>query len=150
MTETFYGPWSIVVISNANPADFWERFFITGSDASDGVYAGVPGVVLAAVSGSAWTIAIETRVPLLPNWLPTKARRSANYTIQGGLLVHLVSDDDSSLTNMVLVCRSLDPMLNPMQPTANPYSFTISDRALSRYRRHGRPPHRRTRQERRS
>jgi hypothetical protein len=135
VAEMFYAPWSVAVLGD--PSGIWERFIIAGSDASDGVYAGVPGNALATVSGQAWTIAVETRVPLLPGWLPTKVRRSTAFTTQAGLMVYLRVDDNNALTNMVLVCRSLNPAHSPMLPILNPYKFTVSEEAMSRYRRSG-------------
>src|SRR5713101_1142172 len=99
MAETFYGPWSVVVLGDTADRTFVypilavegnvRRFIVAGSDASDGMYAGVPGNTLVTVSGQAWTIAVEHRVPTLPTWWPTEVRRSATYTTQGGLMVYL-------------------------------------------------------------
>jgi hypothetical protein len=144
--EQFFGPWSVVVVSSVvvNPADYWERFIIAGSDASDGVYPGLPGTVLPQVRGQAWTIKVETRVPLLPTWQLTATNRSAEYTAQAGLIVYLSAADNNPLTNMTLVCRNLNPDLHPMQPLT-PYDFTVSREAMERYRRkkqHGEPPRR--------
>jgi hypothetical protein len=136
MSEKFYGPWSLVVVSSVavNPADYWERFIIAGSDATDGVYPGVPGTALATVGGQAWTVAIESRVPLLPTWYPTTTSRSATYTAQAGLIVYVSAADNNPLTNMFLVCRSLNPAHHPMKP-GNPYDFTVSADAMARYLR---------------
>lgn len=128
MTETFFGPWLVMVVSK--DASFDEQFTITGSDASDGVYSGVPGTELQGVSGQGWTLTMEWNDNQGSGWQSSGVRRSASYTVQDGLVIVLGADDnyedrrDGDFNDMVLICRSLDPEHHPLHPITNPYDFT--------------------------
>jgi hypothetical protein len=157
MTATLYGPWWLEVrfgIAHSN-----ERFTITGSDSSDGVYtkreleAGVksgPG----AVSGAAWTVTIDYSpfgfldvgqigAYIIGEWYPSGIRRTASYTLKDNLVITLAADYTESAgyaarpdygdRGLILICKSLNPSHRPGPPIINPYDFTLPREAYSRY-----------------
>jgi hypothetical protein len=138
MSEVFYGPWHITVYSK--DAYFSQRFTITGSDASDGTYPGVPGTGPGDVAGSQWTIDFEWNDNSSVAWHPSDSRRTVEYTVSDGLVVYAGVDDnfdsvrDYDYNDVVLRCVNIDPDINPFRGTV-PYDFTISREQLERYRR---------------
>src|SRR5262249_4018256 len=128
MSETLYGTWSIRVLSK--DADFDERFTIAGSAASDGSYPGTPGTAV-TVSGTRGVLTMEWNDRAGSGWQPSATRRSAAFTVEGGLVLTLGADDntpaarDFDYNDMVLECRYLDPALNPLTPAVNPYDFSV-------------------------
>jgi hypothetical protein len=132
MTQRFYGPWSVEVISR--DADYGERFVIGGSANADGAYDGTPGVSV-QVSGDAWTLDLEWNDNVGSGWQPSDVRKSAEYTINNGLVVTLGADDnfdavrDHDYNDVVLACRSLDAAVDP--PAKDPpLDFTITEDQL--------------------
>lgn len=130
----------------------YKRFIIEGSLASDGVYhLGVDPLAVVAdplgtqvpiitppisVSGPSWFIRFEWDGGGVLSWQSDTSlkRSSAAYTLQGGLVVDLLSDNRSVIPpgptpslfdSASLRCRNLDPKLNPWLPFANPYDFTL-------------------------
>jgi hypothetical protein len=134
MTETFFGPWTVAVVSWESA--FSQRFVISGSDASDGAYAGVPGAVV-QVTGDEWRLDLEWNDGVGSGWQPSDVRRGADFTIQGGLTITLGADDnvdavrDRDYNDIVLACHSDDPAIDP--PASDPpLDFTITEDMLRR------------------
>ncbi len=129
MTEIFYGTWSIRV--SVIRAGYAQRFIISGSAGSDGVYPGIVGSTLPQVTGSQWTVTMEWNDNAGSGWLPSEVRRSASYTVQDGLVVQLGADDgnapgrDFDFDDLVLVCVNLDPDINPFPPGPPPFDFSL-------------------------
>lgn len=148
MAETFYGPWGVEARRIAIPAPNAStvRFIIAGSDAGDGIYTEDLLSEPVTISGEAWTVAMEYRVPNLPTWFPMEVRRTASYTTQDALVVSLRPTPVQS-AHVVLMCRSRNPAHSPLHPILNPYDFTVSDEAMKGRRprpnvRDGGPRHR--------
>jgi hypothetical protein len=134
MTQRFFGPWLVEVVSL--DAAFSERFVIGGSGNADGAYDGTPGVGV-QVSGDAWTLDLEWNDNAGSGWQPSGVRKTAEYTISNGLVVTLGADDnfealrDHDFNDVVLACKSLDPAIDP--PALDPpLVFTITERQLRR------------------
>jgi hypothetical protein len=137
MPHKFYGTWSVVVESSN--ADYGQRFQIADSD-RDGTYGGVVGSVI-GVSGQEWTVTMEWNDGT--GWKPSDVRKSAGFTLLGGLAIRLHADDgtapaqDRDYNDLVLFCTNLDPETNPI-PSENPapdwslYDFTIRRDMLRR------------------
>jgi hypothetical protein len=134
MTQTFYGPWSVEVVSLE--ASFSERFVIGGSANADGAYDGTPGVSV-QVSGDEWTLDLQWNDNTGSGWQPSDVRKTAEYTISDGLVVTLGADDnldtvrDYDYNDVVLACRSMDPTIDP-PATDPPLDFTITEDQLRR------------------
>ena len=132
MTQTFYGEWFVQVVSR--DAAFGQRFVVSGSDATDGAYDGITGVST-PVSGDTWTLELEWNDNAGAGWQPSGVRKSAEYTIQGGLVVTLGADDnvealrDFDYNDVVVSCTSLDLTVNP-PATDPPLDFTITEDQL--------------------
>jgi hypothetical protein len=130
MPEVFYGRWSVRVLDSHFPQR--QRFEISGSDASDGVYPGTPDSTV-SVTGAQWTLAMSRREN--DAWRASALRRnSAGFTNSEGLVVWVGADDgplgtaDLDYDDMILVLHSEDPALSPRKPWINPYDFTIPSR----------------------
>jgi hypothetical protein len=129
MTQTFHGTWSIQV--SEIHAGFAQRFIISGSAGSDGIYPGVVGTLLPQVSGSQWTVRMEWNDNVSSGWQPSDVRRSASYTVQHGLVVLLGADDgfpanrDHDYNDMILSCVNLEPEVNPFPPGPPPFDFSL-------------------------
>jgi len=129
MAEIFFGEWTVTV--DQLNADFLQRFIIAGSDSSDGTYSGIPGVNV-TVSGPKWNIELQWS-NRTSGWHSSNVRKVMACTVEEGLSTTLYADDglgDGDYNDIILVCRSLDPILNPMLPYSNPYSFTITEDML--------------------
>ena len=128
MTETFYGPWRIV-LTNAN-SHFAQRMVITGSDDADGAYPIAFGQPLdVAASGARWQLETQFFPFGGPAWEPGDIRRSTRFEMPTGLIVQLDGaarppGTGTTFTNLTLICSCLDPETNPI-PGPNPYDFTI-------------------------
>jgi hypothetical protein len=124
--ELFYGPWLIQVFSGQVLNK--QRYSVSGSDNADGGHPAVVGGTL-AVSGARWVLNLE--------WLDhaiyrsSRIARSASYDVQRGLLVTLAANaagiGDDAYNDLVLVCQSQDPALNPNPPAGNPYDFSFPE-----------------------
>jgi hypothetical protein len=127
--ETFYGPWSIEVVQRM--AAFSQRFRIQGSDTSDGIYSGTPGLVLPLVRGTRWTLTMEWNDDIGSAWQASEIRKRATYTVDAGLIITLGADDnlshrrDHDFDDLVLICRSLDPAVDPIPLGTTPLSFEL-------------------------
>jgi hypothetical protein len=128
-TEIFYGDW-LVQCDQVN-ADFSQQFIIRGSDNADGIYNGTQGTQIARVSGQQWSISTEWNDNISSGWQSSDIKRSASYTLQEGLVIMLGADDntpdqrDFDYDDLILNCKSLDPIINPTPPPSVP-DFTIS------------------------
>lgn len=146
MSETLHGNWLLQVVQKN--AAFSQRFRIAGSDSSDGVYLGVVPTSV-AVSGGSWTVSLEWNDNAGSGWQRSAVRKSVEYTVPDGLVFLLGADDneegwrDFDFDDMVLRCTSLDPEVNPMVPTSNPYDFTITRDMLKKDPNQNHPPKRR-------
>jgi hypothetical protein len=130
MAEQFSGPWIVQV--HSKEAAFSERFVITGSLASDGIYPGDVTTPPVAVDGQAWVIRFEWNDNAGSGWLPSDVRRTvAQYTLADGLVVFLGADDnlpplrDLDYNDLVLRCRSTDPAVNPWSGSPNLPDFSL-------------------------
>lgn len=136
--QIFYGPWNVTVQSRE--AYFAQRFTISGSDASDGTYPGVPGTGPGDVTGTQWTLNFEWNDNSRVDWHPSDSSRSAEFTLSDGLVVHAGADDnfeavrDGDYDDLVLRCVSNDPDLHPYRGIV-PYDYTITQEQLDRYRK---------------
>ena len=138
MTEQhFFGNWNVQVLHK--DAWFDERFVVTGSDTADGAYMGIPGAGPGPVTGGEWIISMEWNDNAGSGWRPSDIRRTADYTIADGLVVFLGADDnypalrDGDYNDMIVVCRNLDPSLQPLHPLTNPYDFSLPRETLEKY-----------------
>jgi hypothetical protein len=131
MTETFYGPWR-VVLRDAN-SHFSQRMLIQGSDSSDGEYRIAFGQDLdVEVRGAEWQLTTQFFPFGGPNWEEGDVRRSTRFEPVSGLLVQLDGASrppgigGTTFNNLILICSCLDPETNPI-PAPNPYDFTIPE-----------------------
>lgn len=131
MTETFYGPWR-VVLTHAN-SHFSQRMLIEGSDNADGEYQIAFGrAVDVEVLGAEWRLTTEFFPFGGPSWQAGDVRRSTRFEPFAGLLVQLdgaarpPGSGSTTFPNLTLHCSCLDPETNPI-PTPNPYDFTIPE-----------------------
>jgi hypothetical protein len=137
MPEIFAGDWTVEgAISGDIQLDHQYRFVIAGSVASDGAHPVSLTNPPISVSGATWSISLEyftlyahpiadPNPPRPPEWVPFDARRtSVAYTIENGLVVFL----GTSAKDQFLICRNVDPKLNPWHPFTNPYDFTLPKR----------------------
>jgi hypothetical protein len=118
----FSGSWVIKV--DSKDADFSERFIISGSVASDGIYPGEISMPSVSVSGQRWFLRFEWNDNASSGWQPSDIRRTAAaYTLEEGLITFVGADDSSSrdqdFNDLVLRCRNLDPKINPRIPLTN-------------------------------
>lgn len=136
--QVFYGPWNVTVQSRE--AYFAQRFTISGSDASDGTYLGVPGTGPGDVTGAQWTINFEWNDNSHVDWHPSDSQRSAEFTVSDGLVIQAGVDDnfqavrDGDFDDLVLRCVSNEPDLNPFRGIV-PYDYTITQEQLDRYQK---------------
>jgi hypothetical protein len=107
---------------------------VSGSDASDGAYPPDVGTTI-EVSGEGWQITMERSGDGV-TWRPSMVRQSVSYTAKEGLVKILAADDgdpstaDQDFNDLVLVCRNLDPELNPRIPSDPFFDFTITEDQL--------------------
>ncbi|MGB7069967.1 MAG: hypothetical protein WBD22_10785 [Pyrinomonadaceae bacterium] len=135
MATTFYGPWHVVLgLVNSH---FSQRFIISGSDNSDGIYPVAFGNTLVlAIQGGKWQIEVQY-FPFDPGstWQPSDVRESMKFVPGEGLILQLDGAArppvliNPKFHNLALTCTSMDPEINPI-PTANPYDFTFSEDAV--------------------
>ena len=146
MPEILYGRWKVEA-SQREPffGLLAQRFTISGSQASDGVYNGHPFLnhpefgqhypSLNVASTNGWTLTIEwaSRAHGL-EWSPPELRRHATYELKDGLVVVLFAvhdgmdfDEYVQRGGLVITCTNLDPDLNPLSTPGCPYDFTFAD-----------------------
>ncbi len=104
MAITMQGSWTVQVKSKS--AAFDQRFQISGSDFSDGTYAGDVSTPPVFVTGTQWSINIQN-LPTGGSWQDS-AQRLTNPTTSGGL-VHfdILSNDagpDQDYNDLILTC----------------------------------------------
>lgn len=151
MAEMFAGDWTVGILELTGNAS--QRFIIEGSLASDGVYQGTTTSAPVSVSGTSWSIRLEAFSPIAPKgWGPAHdvRRIRASYTLHDGLDVFLRAysvfglssriGQNEYFSECVLICRNVDPKLNPWQPFTNPYDFTLPKRKRPRPKEPIRPP----------
>lgn len=133
MEEQFFNAWSIEV--TGKNASFAQRFRIVGSDSTDGTYQGLVGVSVPRVSGNAWRLVTEWNDGNSDAWQFSAMRSSFAYRVDG--LVKIVAADDNvaaaqdgDYDDLILLCRYLEPSVNPLFPTTNPFPFTYPERCL--------------------
>ena len=131
-TLEFHGDWTVEVFFKE--AFFDQRFAISSSDTSDGVYPGVPGSPPVNVTGMKWQISLEWNDNANSGWQPSDVRRNTvDYTVSDGLVVMIGADDnyeqfrDHDFNDIVLRCRNTEQRLAPWHPIVNPYDFTLPD-----------------------
>lgn len=128
MTHTFYGQWTITV--GVIRAGYAQRFIVSGSSGSDGIYPGVVGTIV-PVAGQRWTVAMEWNDNAGSGWQPSDVRKSAWATVREGLVVQLSGDDgppgnqDHDYDDLILICVNRDPNINPYPPGPPPYDFSL-------------------------
>ena len=129
MSITFYGKWSLKVLSTS--AFFMERAHIRGSNASDGVILGVAGQGIAEIDGTAWTVDMEWSSDGGANWHPSRMRRLPLIAPGEGLYITLGADDntpeagDNDYNDLVIHLVYLNRKVNPLGPDEPPYHFTL-------------------------
>jgi hypothetical protein len=131
MTETFYGPWKIVLV-HVN-SHFSQSVEITGSDNADGRYDVAFGQPFELdVAGAEWQLELAYW-PFggVGGWQGSQTRRATEFRDPEGLVVQIDGDNSAAAhpdyDNLTLVCTSRDPAVNP-NPTPNPYDFTYPHR----------------------
>jgi hypothetical protein len=141
--ETLYGPWRIEVVEVRDhpliPRS--QRFMVEGSDNADGVYRVTVGDTL-AVSGAKWHIRMEWFEHVNGDWIENDILRVATFDVQRGLLVTLGGGRGTPplaseiWRDLVLVCQSEDPALNPDEPPPGaPFEFSFPESFLTRSKR---------------
>jgi hypothetical protein len=126
---TFYGKWSLTVISKS--ASFQERVRISGSLASDGPVAGIAGQQVAAIDGASWDAYMEWSSDNGVTWYPSRIHRLPGVTPQNGFVVQLRADDnfpnlaDNDFNDLVVQFIYLNPQVNPAPDYPPPFSFTL-------------------------
>jgi hypothetical protein len=125
----FFGPWSLT--ATAHEGFFAERFVISGSGASDGIFHvtddGSP--VALFVDGSRWLVEFQSRFGD-EDWFSYDPMRSTVLAAPDGLTVTLFSEQivlpGAMVFNHSLVMRlvSQDPEINPPWPQI-PVDFTL-------------------------
>lgn len=128
--EDFYGPWQLRVATK----DAWldQQVRITGSDAADGSYPGVPGTSF-SVTGDHWQLTMDWRDPAGGPWSPSRIRRLASYSNDDGLVLTLGADDgppetsDGDFNDMTVTAQYLDRTLDPPQAWDNLFDFTVTE-----------------------
>ncbi len=129
MSITFYGPWSLTVLSTS--AVDLERAIIAGSAASDGTLAGVAGFSIPRIDGAAWTMDMQWSSDGGATWAPSRIRRLPASTPVDGLIITLGADDgppgqgDGDFNDLVIRLVYLDPVINPPTVGTPPFSFTV-------------------------
>jgi hypothetical protein len=133
--EVFYGPWRIEVVVVDPHVVGPQVFWITGSDSADGEHSPQVGQTL-NVRGARWRLRIYWHYwPPSPLVSLSRIARSATYDVQGGLRVTLAAKrtpSEGDFTDLILVCRSEDPALDPLPPSGNPYDFSIPKDSIVR------------------
>jgi len=137
-TEQFSDKWSIQTVTGNE--HLLVSLTISGSDGSDATVPGGSPVNL-TVSGARWRITMEFVEmlgggPLPPGGIPlsSQIRRFVRYDLPNGL-VKSFSDVAGGLLVLddglpVLICKNLDPNVNPFAGAKNPYDFTVDRRTL--------------------
>lgn len=135
MEEIFFGNWYVEVSQKSSSA-FSQRFRIVGSDSSDGTYMGTPGMVI-NVSGEGWKIIMEWNDGVGSRWQSSDIRRLITYSVSDGLVKKLGADDnifnpnrDYDFNDLVIICKNLDPTLNPLYPMTTLFDFTFPEKLL--------------------
>ncbi|MEP7112144.1 MAG: hypothetical protein ABI862_02660 [Ilumatobacteraceae bacterium] len=148
MSERFCGDWTVEVAwggiwDAALVVDRSRRFIIDGALTGNGAHPvnlGPAAPTPVSVSGSSWFIWIELYG--VAGWQPeaNQKRRSAAYTLQGGLVVELTSGNwltpppdaapfVQSGDSAALRCRNDDSKLSPWpDPFVNSYDFAMPPR----------------------
>jgi hypothetical protein len=139
-TEEFSDKWSIKTVTDNE--NFLVSLTISGSDGSDGTVPGGFGQpVNLIVTGARWRVTMTFVEmlgggPLPPDGipLPSQIRRFIRYDLPDGL-VKTFTDVAGGLLVLeeglpVLICKNLDPNVNPFAGAKNPYDFTIDRRML--------------------
>ena len=141
MAEMFSGDWTVQVIEMSGNSRL--RFILQGSHASDGAYEVTAGMAPFSVSGPSWIISFEAFSPIPPKgWWPAQhvKRIGAAYTLQDGLDVsiransHFLYQGSSAsgakdfFSDCTLLCRNVEPQINPWRPFVNPYDFILPKR----------------------
>jgi hypothetical protein len=137
-TEQFSDKWNIQTVTGNE--HLLVSLTIAGSDGGDATIPGGSPVNL-TVSGTRWRITMgfvemSGGGPLPPGGipLPSQIRRFVRYDLPDGLVKSfsdvagglLVPDDGLP----VLICKNLDPNVNPFAGAKNPYDFTFDRRTL--------------------
>jgi hypothetical protein len=83
MAVTFYGPWSLLVMSK--DAQLEGRVTISGSANSDGSFPGTPGLTIARIDGEEWTVNLEWSAEGGATWTSSAIRQTMGVTQTDGL-----------------------------------------------------------------
>jgi hypothetical protein len=137
-SELFHDKWSVQTVPGNE--HLLHSLTIAGSDASNGTFpAGKP--VSVTVTGGQWSLAMEFVEmlgggPLPPGGipLPSQIRRLVGFDLANGLVETFTDVPGGLLTPdeglPVLICKNLDPSINPFAGAKNPFNFTIDRRML--------------------
>ncbi len=127
----FFGPWALT--ASAEEGFFEERFVITGSAGSDGIFH-VPGdgsPVALSVDGARWVVDFQARFGE-QDWFSYDPLRGTAIVAPHGLTVTLFSEQLSEPGglvfnhSLVMGLVSLDPTINPPLPQI-PVDITLPD-----------------------
>ncbi len=126
MREMFYGPWQLT-FRKSDP-NRQNRLKIEGSDTTDGEYPRVfgGGPIVLDVTGSVWSVAIESSPLNQDAWESCTLNREIEYQPPDGLVVTLhgyVGEREDVTQPNVVRCVYRDPGANP-PPVPDPFDFT--------------------------
>ena len=136
--ETLYGPWrlEVVEVRDSPTVPRSQRFIIEGSDSADGFYRAAVGDTL-AVTGAEWRVGMEWLEPVHGDWHENELLRSATFDVERGTLVTLgggrgtLPPAEAIWRDLVIVCESQDPDLNPDEPPGGaPFEFSFPESFL--------------------
>lgn len=135
-TEKFSDKWSIKTVSH----NLLVSLTIAGSDGSDGTLPGGKSIDM-VVTGAHWQLTMEFAemlgggpAPPGSTSFPSQIRRFVRFDLDNGL-VKTFTDVAGGLFVVVeglpvLICKNLDPTVNPFAGIQNPYDFTYDRRWL--------------------
>jgi hypothetical protein len=126
MPITFYGSWSLTVVSAIHEKGALVRVRIQGSTATDGIVNGIPGQGLAEIDGPMWNLFVEFSRDAGVTWNENTLHRQPSVTVDQGLIVDVFADVDNNgviFADVQLVY--LNRTINPVGSGKPPFGFTV-------------------------
>lgn len=130
---TFYGDW----ILNVSFVGFntWV-YEIKGSNSSDGTYLPTVTSNIPRVSGQRWELELKEQLEGNSEF-SDEIRLSPSFTVQEGLQVIVSRIINLDQDRFEITCTSLDPEIDGLPPSSNPFDFTISKDMIKVHDRDG-------------
>ena len=126
MPITFYGSWSLTIVSAIHQVGAWVRVRIQGSTDADGIVDGAPGQGLAKIDGPTWNLFVEFSRDEGATWHENTVHRQPSVTTADGLIVDVTADVDN---NDVIFADAqlvyLNRTVNPVGSGKPPFGFTV-------------------------